>query len=226
MTLLLAARGRSSAMHRVPAQVENPELVKKRHEQIYNAVAELFGKDGYPNTSMRDIAKASGINLSYLYKYVSSKNDVLYIFYEGVSRIYEDTYKKLAHPTDMDAVEQLREFIRDILTIVHENKFVLRSMWTETRHLEPEWLKLVLAKESYIVECVEKLVMRGIDQGRFAVRDSFMTANLIQYMMFVEPMKWWNLKRRYSVDDMIREVTNFILRALGVPEDTSPSAGA
>jgi AcrR family transcriptional regulator len=201
-------------MNKVTSQIENPEIVKKRHEQIYSAVVELFGKDGYQKTSMRDISKASGINLSYLYKYVSSKNDVLYIFYEGVSRLYADLYEELAAPTDADPVEQLERFIFDILKLIHENKFVLRSMWTESRHLESEWLKTVLNKEAHMVECVERLLVRGIEKGRFEVRDSFMAANLIQYMVFLEPMKGWNLKKRYSLDDVTREVTSFIKRAL------------
>ncbi|MBI5014972.1 MAG: TetR/AcrR family transcriptional regulator [Deltaproteobacteria bacterium] len=203
-------------MNRVTTQVENPELVSKRHEQIYNAVVDLFGRYGYQKTSMRDISKASGINLSYLYKYVSSKNDVLYIFYEGVSRIYAHIYNELAEPTDADAIQQLERFISDVLHLIHDNKNTLRSMWTESRHLEAEWLKAVLDKEAYMVECVEKLLLRGIRHGSFDINDSFMAANLIQYMMFLEPMKWWNLKQRYSVDQMIEEVTGFILRALGV----------
>jgi hypothetical protein len=65
-----------------------------------------------------------------------------------------------------------------------------------------------------MVECVERLLVRGIEKGRFEVRDSFMAANLIQYMVFLEPMKGWNLKKRYSLDDVTREVTSFIKRAL------------
>ncbi|MBE0616792.1 MAG: TetR/AcrR family transcriptional regulator [Proteobacteria bacterium] len=205
-------------MAKTTAPSNKEDLVERWHEQIFDAVSTLFSEKGYQATSMRDISHASGINLSYLYKYVSSKNEILYIFYDRTSRLFYGIYEDLASDTETDPAQKLKQFFSDILTVIHENKYPLRTMWTESRHLESQWLRLVLEREYSCVKAVESVIIRGVDKGCFKVNDSLMAANSIQYLMFIEPMRGWVLRERYSLEDLIESITDLAMRYLGVTD--------
>src|SRR6185369_13563699 len=61
------------------SKVEVPELIEKRRGQIVSAAIELFGKNGYHSTTIRDIAKRADVSIGTIYQYVSDKEDVLFL---------------------------------------------------------------------------------------------------------------------------------------------------
>jgi AcrR family transcriptional regulator len=63
----------------VKSKVEVPELIEKRRGQIIAAAIELFGKNGYHSTTIRDIAKRAEVSIGTIYQYVSDKEDVLFL---------------------------------------------------------------------------------------------------------------------------------------------------
>jgi len=207
------------ATKQVVTQIENKELVDKRHMQICKAASKLFAKKGYHTTTMRDISKASGINLSYLYKYISSKDDILYLFYRELGRRSRPIYEQLCQSHDQDPIEELKSFIRFSLTTVHELKHEFLTMYTESRHLERDSLQAVLSTESDMIKSLEKLIARGVEKKKFKTKDPFMAANIIQFLTVFEPLRGWNFKGRYTLEEFIESVTDFIMASLGVEEE-------
>ena len=62
------------------SQIDNKERLENRHKQIVQGATRLFSIKGYHKSTMREIAKESQINLSQLYQYITSKDDILYLF--------------------------------------------------------------------------------------------------------------------------------------------------
>lgn len=54
-----------------------------RQEQILQAAVSCFGKQGYFNTTMDDIVKASGLSKGSLYRFFQSKDDLLMAIVDG-----------------------------------------------------------------------------------------------------------------------------------------------
>ena len=206
---------------KIISQVENPELVEKRHMQIIRAAGELFSKKGYHPTSMRDISKASGINLSYLYKYISSKDDILYLYYNYLHKQWEHIFKALSK-SEKNPVKQIKDFISSILETVHRFNDEIRTMYTESRHLEKDSLKAVLSKESEMIKQLEGLIVRGTEQGFFHTEDPFMSANIIQYMVCIAPLRGWSFNDRYTFTRFVELLTDAILNMLKVKEKDKP----
>ncbi|MFO7570780.1 MAG: helix-turn-helix domain-containing protein, partial [Smithellaceae bacterium] len=65
----------------VPDPIRQDAILDKRAKIIKKATR-LFIKKGYAQTTMRDISKATGINLGNLYNYISSKEDILCLSFE------------------------------------------------------------------------------------------------------------------------------------------------
>jgi AcrR family transcriptional regulator len=199
---------------KVVAQVANEEIVAKKHKQIVRAAGEIFSKKGYHAATMRDISATSGINLSYLYKYVSSKNDILFLFYENLHKKWGFIYQSL-EDENPDPVGQLKKFLRSMLDIVHKSTDEILTMYTESRHLDRNSLHTVLATESEMIKALEKLIIRGINKGRFKTEDSFMAANFVGYLIVIEALRGWNFKDEYTFSQFVELFIDFVLSALG-----------
>jgi len=52
------------------------EQIRRRHE-IFDASVKLFLKNGFQETSMREIAETAGIGKSTLYDYFKTKDEIL-----------------------------------------------------------------------------------------------------------------------------------------------------
>ena len=204
----------------IKAQIKTPELLEKRHEQIVRGASELFSKRGYHATTLREISSACSINLSYLYKYISSKDDILYLFYRHLNKEWAHIYEELARPTDEDPVEQLRAFINSVFEVLHKRQDEVLTMYTESRYLSSESLRTVLSEESRMIKCVEKLIIRGVEKGCFRARDTFFVANFIQFTVVIYTLRGWNLKKKYTFTRVVELTTDIILSALGVGEES------
>lgn len=186
---------------KVWTKVENQELVKKRHQQIVDAVLELFSDKGFHKTSMRDISEASGIELSYLYKYISSKDDILYLFHQHLIEQWEEVVQEPYILNIENPRDQLSELLGRMLDIIHRSRRVSLAMLTETRHLQKDSMRAILGREAEVVKTVEKIIRRGVDEGCFKTDDPIISANIIHHMFVFEPMRDWNLRGRYTFEE-------------------------
>ena len=202
----------------VVTQIKDQRLVEKKHRQIVEAAGRLFSKKGYHATTLREISAESGINLSYLYKYISSKDDILYLFYRHLHSQWAHVYKKLSDSEDGNPIDQLKDLIRSILDIGFRFNDQMLTMYTESRHMEKDSLRAVLFEESRMIKNLEDLIERGVNQGYFKTKDGFLAANIIQYLLAIYPIRGWNFRTCYSFPQFVELVTDFILSAVGVKE--------
>ncbi len=212
-------------MKEVVAKVENPKLVAKKHRQIAAAAGELFARQGFHKTTMREISRASGIELSYLYKYIASKDDILFLFYRHVQQLYDPIYKSLAGAEDKNPVELLENLIRSLFELSRRYRRHLLTIYTESRHLQPDSLQSVLSLESEMIRFLEDLIKRGVREGYFQTGDPFMAANIIQHVLVIEAVRGWNFRRRYPKKGYVQPVIEFIMRSLGVSDEQRRSTG-
>jgi AcrR family transcriptional regulator len=203
----------------VVSQIKNPNLVEEKQELIVKAASELFCRKGYHSTTLREISAESHINLSYLYKYISSKDDILYLFYRHLHKKWAPLYEQLADEIDANPVDQLRDFLRSIFDIINKFQDEVLTMYTESRHLQKESLHTVLGEESRMIDCLEKLIIRGKERGYFKTEDSFFAANIIQFIVTFHTLRGWNFMDHYTFTRFVELVQGFIFSALGVKEE-------
>lgn len=203
---------------KIIAKIENQELVKKRHAQIVEAASGLFSKSGFHKTTMREIAEKAKIDLSYLYKYISSKDDILYLFYEHIRSQYEHVYQ-IIYSSEEDPILLMKDTLSSLFITIHDLTHEVLTMYTESRHLERDSLHSVLESESKMVNAFEKIIKRGMESGSFKVRDSFMAANILQYLVVIECLRGWNIRDRLAFTEFKESVIDFIMGGLRVDED-------
>ena len=204
---------------KIKAQIANKEILQKRHEQIVDAAGPLFSKKGYQNTSVRDIASALNMNIASLYKYVSTKDDILFLFYKRIHQHWKEVLKSTIEAEEKDPVEQLKSLIQTGLERCLRLNDEILTIFVESRHLEPDSLHIVLSTETEFIRFIEKLIIRGLESGQFKTNDTFLTANIIQYLLMVYPLRGWSFKDRYTFEQIVKIVSDFVFNALGISPD-------
>ena len=190
----------------VETQIKNSELVREKRLQIAKAASKLFIKKGYFSTTMREISKASGLTIGNLYDYITKKEDVLYLVFDVFHSIWVNRLEEKGVFEIEDPVKQLEIAIQRMLELTNEHRDMVLLMYTESKSLPKYFLRIILQKESGLVDCFEKILRSGVEKGVFKVKDPFLLANIIVYLLSIEPLRGWNLsKSRSSV-----EIDNFI----------------
>ncbi len=188
----------------------------KKQLQIIKKASKLFIKKGYSQTTMRDISNATGINLGYLYNFISSKEDILCLAFDTYHGPAMDWFFQEGVLDMEDPKDQLKVALRQMLESIHDVMNDVLMMYRETRVLPPKFLKIVLKKEGDLIQIFEKIISSGIEKKVFNVRDSFFAANMLVFQLSLYPLRSWNLKR-YTREEYLDLAEETILRAI-IPE--------
>jgi len=209
-------RNRSSATDKVKSESVPQEPVNKRQQLILKKASKLFIKKGYSQTTMRDIAKATGINLGNLYSYISSKEDILCLAFDTYHGPAMDWFVNEGVFNVEDPDTQLKTALRQMLEMIHDARNDVLMMYRETRVLPPKFLKIVLKKENALIKIFEGIIARGVEKKAFNVRDPFFAANMLVFQLSLYPLRSWNLER-YSREEYLNLAEETILKAI-IPE--------
>ena len=203
------------------SKIKNSDLVKEKHLLIAKKAAKLFIKKGYPDTTIREISKETGLAMGNLYDYISKKEDVLCLVFD----VYHQTVEDASYGPDIisidDPVEQLSTFIRVSLNNVHEFHDEILLMYRESRLLPKKHLELAKEKERTQIRQTEVILRKGIKKGVFKVQDTYFSACMIFYHLTLPILRGWMFKGKYSKKKVDRLVEDYILKNILAPEHFS-----
>jgi TetR/AcrR family transcriptional regulator, cholesterol catabolism regulator len=109
---------------------------------LLSSAAQAFAQRGYDRTSMRDLARASGISLAGVYYYVQSKEELLFLIqsrnFEGVIAGMRESLRGVTDP-----VERLQRFIDNHLDYFASHMSEMKVLSREADALDGEFLQKV-----------------------------------------------------------------------------------
>ncbi|WP_054032797.1 TetR/AcrR family transcriptional regulator [Desulfatitalea tepidiphila] len=196
-----------------PTSAEKSSVFQKRRTQIIKKAAKLFAKKGYAQTSMREISKATGIDLSNLYYFIESKEEILFRVFEMIHRPESSVFENKAIMALEDPAEQLRAVIREMMHFSFRYKDEVLLLYRESKQLPKKLLKEILARESGFIRQIEAILRKGLEKKAFAMEDPAFTAGMIAYELSLFPLRSWNLKH-FSKEELIQRVESHIMGAI------------
>lgn len=195
------------------AAAEKNSVFQKRRLQIVKKATRLFAKKGYAQTTMREISKATGIDLSNLYYFIESKEEILFRVFEMIHRPESSVFENPAIMGLEDPAEQLRAVIREMMRFSFLYKDEVLLLYRESKQLPKKLLKEILAREGGFIRHIEAILHKGLEKKAFAMEDAAFTAGMIAYELSLYPLRSWNLKS-HSQEDLIRLVERHIMNAV------------
>lgn len=159
-----------------------PEEVEERRAMIADEAVQLFVQQGFNETSMRQIARGTGMGKSTLYDYFPSKDDIIvYVLQHHMADLMNQAHSILAQP--VSAVEKLRAVMNMHLTFLLDQKaFYLRLMF-EAQRLKVESQQRIQVARYAFQDMVKGLVEQGILEGSFREVDPTMAMKTLFSMM-------------------------------------------
>ncbi len=197
----------------IPTQIKNPDLVEQRRRQIADTAVKLFIEKGFHKTTTRQIANAAGVSIGSLYEYIASKEDILYLVCDSIHQQVEQGVT--------DAMKGVQEGRNTLAAVIREyfmvcnrmNDFIL-LIYQETQSLPPQWRKKVLENELRITGLFVEVLARLMESGEIPNLNEH-SIELIAHNISVLGHMWtfrrWFLARHYSIEDYIKQQTDFIL---------------
>ncbi len=137
-----------------------------RKEQIYRTAGKLFSQLGYHATSMRDLAKALGVQGGSLYAHISSKEELLW---EIVNRAADEFDAALEPIRDSKLAppEKLRAALEAHLNVISKNKDWATVFFHEWKHLPITKIEEIADRRASVERIYREILEEGIKKGSF-----------------------------------------------------------
>lgn len=188
----------------VRAQVKDAKLVDEKRQQIIAGAIQVFKKKGYHKATVREIAREAGISLGSIYDYVSSKDDILYLFFENyVVNFFAKVRSRTSQATN--PLSRLKMNYRAFVEAALELEDQVMLSYTQARYVKKEYLKNILQKEFEIVDHFRRLIS-AVGPGKF---DPFLEANFLVFSGVFGVLRRWLLKPHFSKEEII----NFLVQS-------------
>jgi AcrR family transcriptional regulator len=160
-----------------------------------------FGERGYHGVSIRDLAKAAGIQPSSIYAHVRSKEALLF----GISMLGHETQRDTADSAVLaagpDPAEQLRAYVRAHVHMHATYRMLARVCNRELAALSPEHEAEVRSVRDSSVRLLQGVLARGERLDVFEIADPFLVAAAIG-AMGIRVAEWWEPGGEHTADEV------------------------
>ena len=201
----------------VASIVEDPELIAKRRGQIVAAATQLFAREGFYRTTIKDIAKLAGISSGLVYQYFREKEDILLLVLlevlDSYSREIPQALEGVTEPLD-----RLLKAVDAYCRVVDRHRAATVLAYRSTKSLPPDRRReLIQQRETETNQIIASAVKDCIKQG--LVRK--VNVDVLVYQIVLAAHGWalksWYFKSRISLDEFIRETIDILLIGILTP---------
>jgi len=212
-------------MSKKPGRKTDKESSSRRRE-IGMAAARLFLKKGLHKTTMREIARESGIVVGTLYHYITTKDDILtMIMDEELAAVHEfilDSEKMLAR---LGPLKTLRVTIDRYLHLIDLSQDLQVFWYQESGNMLPDQRRRLIEVEDKLAAMYSKILTAGCKSGDFKVKDPLLAAHDIIVLADMWAFRRWFIGKHCTLDEFISHQTDLILSGISSQSPASRAAG-
>lgn len=201
--------------HRDLVSVRKAHLATANLARIIDSVLKLSSRRGFHETSMRDLAKASGLSMGGLYSYVDNKNTLLVMILTEVAETVERALGDAPCGIEAEPLRHLRWLIETHIRLTEAMQPWFVFAYMEAKGFPAPARKLAIESELATERIFAAVLSRGLEQGVFVIEDVDLTASLIKPLLqdwYVKRAKY--RKRGTSIQRYVAGVVAFVERAI------------
>lgn len=190
------------AKETVKSKVDGAVLVAKRRSQVLGAAIELFGKQGYNATAVKQIARRAGVSTGLVYQYFGDKEDILFLALQTVLDAYKERIPRATEGVD-DPLERFRAAVHAYCRVIDANIAPTVLVYRETKSLSRDRRNVIKRKESETNALIETEVRNCIRQGLFEKVDAELFTYQIVMIAHAWALKHWHFGGTMTVDQYV-----------------------
>jgi len=193
------------------ALLTNESMKALKRQAVLKEAMRAFGKRGYHNTSLEDIARSLNVSKATLYNYIKDKQEILHECHAHAYDIGERAFE-YARQRGSTGAEVLRHVMLYNITSLTE-EFGACAVLTEVDALRPKDRASAIKRRESIERQMIGLIKRGIEDGSIRAVDPEIAA--ITFMSVVNWLpRWYTPGGRLSGREIAEEITNLLMPAL------------
>lgn len=201
---------------RIFSSVDDAELVERRRQQVVAAAAELYERNGFHKTTVKEIAQLAGVSAGLIYSYVKTKEDILYLVLVSLLESYAREIPQAVEGIT-DPVQRFCAAVRVYCRIVGANPGATQLAYRESKSLaieqRDEIKQMELKTNALILACIEECVSAGY----FRPVNVELAAYRIVLLAHGWALKAWRLRQFTTLDEYTEEGLELMLNALLSP---------
>ena len=154
--------------------------ISKTRQKLIDIARQLFAKRGVANTTMNDIAEASGKGRRTLYTYFNSKEEVY-------SAVIESELERLSDKLDEVAAMKMRPLDK-VIELIYTHLSMIRETVVRNGNLRAEFFRNIWMVEKvrkkfddYEIDLFSKVYEDGKADGEFDIDDVNLVADITHY---------------------------------------------
>ena len=154
--------------------------ISKTRQKLIDIARQLFAKRGVANTTMNDIAVASGKGRRTLYTYFNSKEEVY-------SAVIESELERLSDKLDEVAAMKMRPLDK-VIELIYTHLSMIRETVVRNGNLRAEFFRNIWMVEKvrkkfddYEIDLFRKVYQEGKADGEFDIDDVNLVADITHY---------------------------------------------
>lgn len=154
--------------------------ISKTRQKLIDIARQLFAKNGVANTTMNDIAVASGKGRRTLYTYFNSKEEVY-------SAVIESELERLSDKLDEVAAMKMRPLDK-VIELIYTHLIMIRETVVRNGNLRAEFFRNIWMVEKvrkkfddYEIDIFRKVYQEGKADGEFDIDDVNLVADITHY---------------------------------------------
>lgn len=204
-------------VHEVESSIKDQQLVQDRQAQIVAAATRMFLEQGYGQTSVNDVARQCDMSVGSLYRYVKTKEDILYLI---CKLLYNDLDQHIAAEIASidDPVEKLVCAVRTYFNAVEKFDRNCLLTYREFAHLPADAQRHFMDQEDAVARLFSEIIEAGNRIGVFDCCEPRVVAHNILTLAHMWVLKAWALRPVYSMSEYTKLQIDLLLKSLNRKE--------
>lgn len=219
-------RGAANAprLARIAREAE-AESANGRKAAILDVATDLFGRNGYHETTIKDIAAAAGISSGLVYTYVENKDDLLF---QIIARSLEGYCTEMTRAIAgvRDPVNRFKIAYRTYCTGVLKNTHQTLLAFRHVVSLPKVFRDRIKALDAKSILVLEAEIRACVEAGYFQKTESFTVASMAAHLAQAWPLKTWLLSTHTSETEFVELALDMVLASLSGREAAAAVAAA
>jgi AcrR family transcriptional regulator len=183
-------------------------------EAFRSTAARLFKERGYARVTIDDIVREVGVTKGAFYHYFDSKGTLLFELHEAYVDYSVERIRQVLE-TETDPASQVRGYIRDVFSQIHEYADYVQVLFDERRELPADKMSEIETRKDEARKLLERVIERGVKQGVFRKQDARLTALAITGMS-IWGYQWYEAAGRAAHQKIADAFADLVLSGLEV----------
>ncbi len=172
--------------------------VNERKEEVYSAITQIIAERGLSEVSTTEVAKKLGVTQPAIYKYFSSKDEMIVYYLDYLEQQLQEILEKARNKKSVE--DKLKTIYREYLAFIERTKIIPRIIFSDViylgNHHKRERLKKII--DSYEEE-IRGIIEDGIKNGVLKNIDSEQLLRFFIGCILSAVLDWMLCNMNYSL---------------------------